>query len=354
MHSVSVVIPAYNVRPFVEEAVRSALDQEHAPLEVIVVDDGSTDGDYRFLEAIDSRVRVVRQENRGVSAARNLGCRLARGEYVAILDADDVWLPWKLREQVYYMLSHPNAAAVFCRGFDWRPDRMSRERAESECAAYGRDPETFRVVPELEFICGIPVAPSSLLVKKAVWGVIGGFDERLSRAEDIDFNIRLSRAFTVGLLRTVGVLYRQHESNSTGKLQNRNHWAEVIERAVADEWRPHFTSQVRNALANVHFAHGYRHFWHGSAAVARREIWSAWRASPLNTKYAAYAALTLLPGAKRLLGRYRCPDGPGAPTAHEPAPFKAILEEGELQFCPRQKIPARALPMEPAIQAWRD
>src|ERR1700674_2946625 len=93
---VSVVIPTYNYRQFVVEAVESVLAQTYRPIELIVVDDGSTDGTRAELERFEGQIRYMFQENRGLPAARNRGIRAAAGEYVAFLDADDVWAPTKI------------------------------------------------------------------------------------------------------------------------------------------------------------------------------------------------------------------------------------------------------------------
>src|SRR3954447_14425882 len=95
-HGVSVVIPAFNAERFVGEAVQSVMAQTLLPVDIVVVDDGSTDRTAELAAAVDPTVQVVRTPNRGVAAARNTGARRARGSVIAFLDADDVWLPTKL------------------------------------------------------------------------------------------------------------------------------------------------------------------------------------------------------------------------------------------------------------------
>ncbi len=99
---VSVVIPTYNRAQMVSEAVRSVLEQTFGDLEVIVVDDGSTDGTREALKPHADKIRYLRQENSGVSAARNRGIAEARGSLIAFLDSDDLWLPAKLKNQVLF------------------------------------------------------------------------------------------------------------------------------------------------------------------------------------------------------------------------------------------------------------
>src|SRR5688500_9583140 len=107
---VSVVIPAYNYGHFVTEAVASALNQTHPHVEVIVVDDGSTDGTADILKPFGSRIRYIYQPNRGLSAARNTGIRAARGEWVAFLDADDLWHPSKTETQLSAVVNDSHIA----------------------------------------------------------------------------------------------------------------------------------------------------------------------------------------------------------------------------------------------------
>ena len=111
---VTVVLPAYNVGPYVAEAVQSVLEQTYEMLELIVVDDGSTDDTVEQLQAIhDDRLRVIRQSNAGSSAARNTGIVAGRGEWIAFIDGDDVWLPQKLERHVAYLRARPDADLTF-------------------------------------------------------------------------------------------------------------------------------------------------------------------------------------------------------------------------------------------------
>ncbi len=113
MEKVSVVIPLYNKAPYIKRALRSVLAQTFSDFEVIVVDDGSTDGGSKIVESIgDNRVRLFHQENAGVSAARNAGIKATKGEWIAFLDADDEWMPEKLELQMQAISSYPDATWV--------------------------------------------------------------------------------------------------------------------------------------------------------------------------------------------------------------------------------------------------
>lgn len=133
--TVSVVIPCYNAARFIGETLRSAVNQTHAPLEIIVIDDGSTDSSIQVAESFCSPVRVVRQANRGPQFARNRGIAEARGEWIAFLDADDLWMPAKLERQL--SVAADTNSAVCCANYVtsvipldgtetiWRPTRDS-------------------------------------------------------------------------------------------------------------------------------------------------------------------------------------------------------------------------------------
>ena len=100
---ISVIMPAYNALPYIDQAIRSVLDQDYPNIELIVVDDGSRDGTPELAEQFGDRVKVLRQKNAGPAAARNKGIAASRGDFIAFLDADDVWLPGKASMQVQYL-----------------------------------------------------------------------------------------------------------------------------------------------------------------------------------------------------------------------------------------------------------
>lgn len=114
---VSVIMPVHNGEKYLRQALRSALEQEYPNFEIVVVDDGSVDGTQDILREFGSRIVPIRQTNAGAAVARNTALRAARGEFVAFLDADDLWVRSKLRLQVDYLLHHPDVDLVASR---WR------------------------------------------------------------------------------------------------------------------------------------------------------------------------------------------------------------------------------------------
>jgi glycosyltransferase involved in cell wall biosynthesis len=123
MKKVSVIIPVYNVEKYISATVQSVLDQTYKNFELLIVDDGSPDRSIEICQQFDDpRIRIIRQPNRGVAAARNAGIRQAEGEYVALLDADDLWVPQKLEKHVEHLNNAPDVGVSFCRSAFIDPD----------------------------------------------------------------------------------------------------------------------------------------------------------------------------------------------------------------------------------------
>lgn len=185
---VSVVIPAYNAEPFIQRTVRSVLDQTHADLEVIVVDDGSTDTTASIVRSFqDPRVRLLARSNGGVSSARNEGIEAARGAYIAFLDADDAMEPTALAEKLSTLAS----ARV-----DWVfSDMLACDPAlEPFGLLRGTDADLVRTVL-LGIDVGVPAACSNIVVKRTCVDAGIRFDTRLSNAADQHFVLALASQY---------------------------------------------------------------------------------------------------------------------------------------------------------------
>lgn len=184
---VTVVIPAYNGVKFIRNAIDSALAQTVPNIEVLIVDDGSTDSTVEMVEAIkDSRVRVVRQRNGGVASARNFGLREARGDIIALLDQDDSWFVDKLECQLP-MLEAPNVGAVGAL-MTYVGDKGPIRATSGEIADNQRE--------RIAAAGLMPFAPSSLIARRSTLLSIGGFDEKLVQEvgpiDDLDLLARIA------------------------------------------------------------------------------------------------------------------------------------------------------------------
>ncbi len=177
----SLIVPTYNRRILVENAVRSALAQTYPVDEIIVIDDGSNDGTGASLrDLFGDRLRYTWQAHAGVSAARNHGLRLARGTYITFLDSDDSWLPNKTQEQMTWMKNHPDYSMVLC--------DVIRHNKQDQVVSTFRRRDLLPVNGDIfKWVLQEPsLAPSSVLMHRRVLEEIGGFNEGLRTAEDLD------------------------------------------------------------------------------------------------------------------------------------------------------------------------
>ena len=182
---VSVVVSAYNSAPFIRAAVQSVLDQTFADLEVIVVDDGSTDGTAdQLLSFDDRRFQIVRQENQGSAGAANTGIRLSRGTHVGFLDGDDVWRKTKLARHVDFLDRHPNLDVTF--SWSRLMDESGRElRLHTR---HWRGP----ISAEQLFVDFVPANGSSAVFRRAALEKSGGLDPDLPLYCDMDLFLRVA------------------------------------------------------------------------------------------------------------------------------------------------------------------
>lgn len=201
---ISVIVPAFNAALFLPDALNSLLGQTHRDLEVVVVNDGSTDDTAGLLSAWcarDPRVRAVYQQNRGLPAARNAGLSVARGDYIAFLDADDVIHPEKLERQLAYLTTHPDADLVY----------SDYGTADAELRPLTEEVVGVKRLPLSEAYAYTNVFPvMSPLLRRTLVERVGGFDEQLRACEDWDYWVRCERAGTFGYLPGHYATYRMH------------------------------------------------------------------------------------------------------------------------------------------------
>ncbi len=190
-HTVSVIIPTFNRRERVQNAIASVLNQTRKPDEVIVVDDGSTDGTFNAISQKFPQVQLIFQENRGVSAARNAGIRTAKGEWLAFLDSDDEWQPEKLEKHLAYARRHPEFRVSQTNEI-WIRNR----RFVNPMKKHGK--RVGRFFADALKLC--LVSPSAVMIHRDVFNEIGLFDETLPACEDYDFWLRVLAREPIGLL----------------------------------------------------------------------------------------------------------------------------------------------------------
>lgn len=276
---VSVVIPVRNGKDYIDEALHSVLAQDYANLEVLVIDDGSTDDDYDRLTLIHPCIRVVHLEGRGVSFARNTGMRLSSGRYIAFLDADDIWFPGKLQAQIRYMEAHPDVGVIFGGFLKWTTDDTGTfppaETLSSNCS------ELTKANPERSgwlyhrLLMGLLVGMNTAVIRREVYSWLGGFREDMRIGEDYDFWLRASRITQMHALDGDVALYRIHQQSAMHKLDDENYLGRLlistVERYSLNNLDGSLLKETnfRRRVAMTFFNHGYSHYWHGKATVAR-------------------------------------------------------------------------------------
>jgi glycosyltransferase involved in cell wall biosynthesis len=233
----SVVVPARNAEDTIGRTLDSVLIQTCRDLEIIVVDDGSTDSTALIAEQADSCVRVERQENRGVSSARNAGIRLARGRWVSFLDADDLWLPNYLAEMRTRLERDPEPGLVFTDSwvYDEPAARIRRQpmMARRRPADIPSAPDAFlKLLLAGNFVFTSATVPLHVLIE------LGGYDDELTRAEDYDMWLRIAAAgfravYVPGPLALYRVRGGSPGSLSSDRLQMTRGELDVLTRLVA-------------------------------------------------------------------------------------------------------------------------
>jgi glycosyltransferase involved in cell wall biosynthesis len=205
--SISLIIPAYNYGRYIGESIESALGQSLAPTEIIVVDDGSTDNTAKVVAGFDGRVQYIRQENAGVSAARNRGVAESAGELLAFLDADDNWGPEKLRRQAELFAADGAVGLVHCgmREFDSETGETLGLRTEG-MEGLVADELLLWERP------AVNVSGSSIMVSRKAFEEAGRFDTRITCGEDWDLCYRIARRYKVGFVPEPLVNYRIHSA----------------------------------------------------------------------------------------------------------------------------------------------
>lgn len=289
---VSVVMPCYNGERFVAVAIDSVLAQTHPDVELIVIDDGSTDGSLDVIRRYGDQLRLITQANQGPSAARNRGIYSATGEYVAFLDADDWWEPHFAVTMVGALQGSP-AVLAYC---GWQNINME-----------GNSPPSF-VPPEYEnedkriaLLRNASLWPiHAMLTRRAALLEIGAFDLNLPACEDYDLWLKLT--FTQPIIRVPEVLsyYRHHKALADTDKRGRD--AEYLRRikkafvAVHPDWvRAIAPEKLRECIDGGFMQRGYQCYWRRELKSARRIFRTALREGAFSLKDLKYVLPALLP-----------------------------------------------------------
>lgn len=215
---VSVIMPAYNAAATIEESIESVLAQSYPHIELIIVDDGSTDRTAELIKGYAPRVTYVYQANSGLgSAPRNTGLRRCHGEFVAFLDSDDLWTPRHIARQVDLLARHPDVGLVFSDYRNFDASGLCAATHFSSCsrlAALLVDRREIVLDDQLLILAEANFGiASNFTLRSHLLSVVPGFDEQLRGCEDFDFYYRVARHTGVAAINQVGLLRRIHSQN---------------------------------------------------------------------------------------------------------------------------------------------
>lgn len=285
--TVSVIIPTYNRARSLARAIGSVLTQTHADLELLIVDDASTDHTPEFVQGLgDSRVRYLRQpRNGGPGAARNRGLGEARGTFIAFLDSDDEWVPQKLERQLGHFAVVPDRVGVVYTG-----GRNITADGPPQPFVPAFRGDLRRILLERNVLHG---AVSSGLIRREVAERVGGFDVRLPAIEDYDYWVRVSAHCEFDFLEDLLITY--HDEASDGRVSRARH--ENL-RARAMFFEKHRADMERFGVAHLFLEESARRHLtrvHWDPAVGRRLTWQAILREPREPRFYALLAKSLIP-----------------------------------------------------------
>jgi glycosyltransferase involved in cell wall biosynthesis len=272
---VSAIVSTFNRRELVSRAIESVLSQTLPVDEIVVIDDGSTDGTEAALqERFGDRIRYAWQPNAGVSVARNTGMAMARGRYFALLDSDDRWLPSKTAKQFDWLEAHPDFGMVLC-----DVERVD-EQGRRINILQRRD-----AIPEdgwaLRWVMHDPtLVPASLLMRREVYEDIGGFDEALRTAEDLEFHLRIARRWRIGVVEEPLVRAMRDHDGLSALTSTYDDYVRVIERVLEDIKGQVDETERRRALARGYLLNCRGMIISGRWRDARVLAAKAWHVAP--------------------------------------------------------------------------
>ena len=297
---VSVYTPTYNYGRFLGEAIQSVLDQTFQDWELIVVDDGSTDGTREVMDAFaDPRIHYVYQENQGNPAARNTALRLARGEYVACLDADDAWFPEKLEKQVAKLDSLPPTVGLLYGNvylFSDEDGSIIQRFLEVQIPPRG---QVFKKLLPNE---GYFIHDTAALIRREVFDRVGLYDESLLRFQDWEMWVRIARVYEVETLDEPLARVRRHSSNAIGSLDKMHRYGQAARWKVMASYPLNREERriLRQNLALHEYTYGIELLRLGRRGDAWKALFRALRLCPGERKAYVHLALPLL--SPRLYG----------------------------------------------------
>ena len=256
---VSVILPTYNRVWVLSEAIDSVLSQNYPNIELIVVDDGSTDNTAKLLASYGERIRVLSQANEGVSAARNAGIKKSRGEFIALLDSDDTWAQGKISCQMEFFKNHPEA--MICQ----TEEIWIRKGKRVNPGKKHKKPSGMIFEPSLQLCL---VSPSAVMMRKELFELKGYFNEKFTICEDYDLWLRVSSTLPIYLIDKAYIIKKGGHDDQLSALHSRDKFRIASLKALIES---HDLSQEQKMAAMAVLKEKCRIYANGCMKRGRRQ-----------------------------------------------------------------------------------
>jgi glycosyltransferase involved in cell wall biosynthesis len=304
MPKVSVVIPTYNCAHYLEQAIESVMNQTYHDLEIIVLDDGSTDDTAQAVQKYGANINYIRQENRGLPSARNSAIKASSGEFIALLDADDWWEPAKLSEQVPILDEDPELCLVYS-DLEVVYDDGSVIPSFLSSRPIATSGYVFDQLLQSSFIL-----PSTVILRRSCLDKVGMFDESMRSHEDIDLWLRLCQRWNVALVRKPLTHRRQGTANMSSNEGLRTEYGiKLLVKALS---LPNISKSQQatliQQLGKAYFSRGYFYFTKNQMEECRNCLRQSLSCQRWNRSAWIYYAASFIPTS--LLDIIRTRNGP--------------------------------------------
>lgn len=301
---VSIIIPTYNCALYIAETITSVLNQSFKDIELIVVDDGSTDATRDIVASFGQPVRLVTQANAGVCVARNRGISEAAGKYICLMDHDDYWFPHKLARQVSILEQQPETGVVYSSFILWHRDESTGQFPSPD--SFDLNTYLDDTVPEFsgwiyhQFLIDCWMLTSTAMFRAEIFDQCGLFDESLPYSEDWDLWLRISRSYPFVQLRRPTTLYRQHAQQGNRLARDIDYRTRLLQDAVkkwglcSQDGRCVTRHAFNKQLATYHSSFALGHLRAGNRKLAITALLKSWTTYPRNIKPLAYLSAAFM------------------------------------------------------------
>ena len=300
---ISVIIPTYDRALLISRAIDSVLKQTYKNIEIIVVDDGSTDNTGEIILSYLAGVKYFHKKNGGVSSARNMGIKQSSGEYIAFLDSDDLWYPTKIEKQLDFLSKNKILDSVMCEiEFSDENGIILNKIIRSEEIRMG-ELGLKDLISNFKTVC-------TILVKKHIFDGIGYFDEKLTTAEDIDMLFRIASKFKIGYISEPLVKVISNKSSNSKSLYTGNR---LVALKKIKQYAPSFAEKNRkiilSAEARVYLSYGKDLLWHRHIRESQIQILESMKKQASLKAFLLYGKSMVFLFLSVFIVKYRNKDG---------------------------------------------